>query len=134
MAENFTETVNMNGVDTLTAYFDNTLTGIQLPSTSDVDDIDLLEQTFNTEPETSSEPEHLHRSPSDLDLENYSGPEGLHFEEIPSLASESDTDLSYHSSSSDHDESHDEHSAGQKKYRQPASLRAVNLTIGPWVS
>jgi len=131
MTEQYSESVNMNSVDTLTAFFDNTLTGIQLPpTTADVADIDeiLSETTFKNDTETSS-PE-FHRSPSDLDLE-YSGKE-FHFEEIPSMAGESDTDLSYHSSSSDHDESHDEHSAGQKKYRQPASLRAVNLNIGPW--
>jgi len=41
--------------------------------------------------------------------------------------------LSYHSSSSEfesHDESHEESS--QKKYRQPASLRGTNITVGPW--
>jgi len=105
---------------------DNPLTGIQLPPAEVDADMDLLSETFKS-PETSS-PE-MKRSASDLDLE-YS--EGFHFEDIPSLAGESDTDLSYHSSSSDHDESHDEHSAVQKKYRQPAALRAVNLTIGPW--
>jgi len=134
MAENFTENVNMNGVDTLTAYFDNPMTGIQLPTNSEVADMDELlsdQPPFKLENDTS--PPEMRRSPSDVDLEY----QEFHLEDMPSLAGESDTDLSYHSSSSEidsHDESHehDELSAIKNKYRQPASLRSVNLTIGPW--
>jgi hypothetical protein len=52
-----------------------------------------------------------------------------------------DDDFHHYSSSEvDHESSHSEHEAPMgpphhKKYRQPASLRALNLTIGPtWVS
>ncbi len=135
MTENFgiIESVNMNdsgtfGYQITSQNIDNPLMGIQLPPAEVDADMDLLSETFKT-PETSSPEVSMKRSASDLDLDY----EGFHFEDIPSMAGESDTDLSYHSSSSDHDESHDEHSAGQKKYRQPAALRAVNLTIGPWV-
>lgn len=116
------DSVNMSRVssmDTLTAYFENTLSNLEVldgnPNLPEIDDF------LNNQ--TSILGDVLGSSQDDVDLEY----QDFSFEEIPSLDEEDKSN-----SSCSEVEEH-ENSSGPKKYRQPACLHATNLTIGPWV-
>jgi hypothetical protein len=132
MINNNTEDSGNNNVETLSIYFDNTLGNLQTTSSesgtnfSDIEDLlnpqDKIFQTSAISPAQSHSDLEMDYS-GDLNFEdNLPGP--LESDGYPSSCSES-SELSEH-------ESHDEHNGLTKKYRQPSSLKAVDLSIGYW--
>jgi len=135
MAANFgLETGTPTGVESLTAYLDNNFsaTGLltsmkqELPVVSEIDALLTNDAIFGREELSSPD---MSQSHSDYEMDYSTGEFSL--DDVPHL--ESDTDPYSHGSASDlsEHESHDE-ANGSKKYRQPASLRAANMTIGNW--
>jgi hypothetical protein len=125
----------LNGVESLANYLDNNFsaTGMlnttkqEMPAVSEIDALLTNDALFGREELSSPD---MSQSHSDYEMDYSTGEFSL--DDVPHL--ESDTDPYSHGSASDlsEHESHDE-TNGSKKYRQPASLRAMNLTIGSWV-